>query len=76
MDENTELLYKLDKRLAVLEALSTQHAAATSVQNEKLEKQLTQVQKEITTLKVKQAGVSAGVSAFVAILAHLFGGFR
>jgi len=60
-----ELLHKIDKRLAVLEALSKAHALETDQQFKEIKEDLTQVKTEVNKLKVKVAGVATVASLVV-----------
>lgn len=60
------LLHDIDKRLAVIEALNSQHAEQTEDQFESLQKQLSGLSKELGQLKLRVAGVATTVSAIVA----------
>ena len=63
-----QLLHKIDKRLAVLEALSKEHAVETEEQLKQLKLDLSEVKNEVGHLKIKIAGV-ASVASFVISLA-------
>ena len=68
-----ELLHEIDKKLAVLETLSQTHALSTDVKFDHLEKQLDELTKEVSKLKLKVAGVASGISVFVAAASQLWG---
>jgi hypothetical protein len=62
------LFHNIDKRLAVIEALSEAHAAETDKQMTEIKKDLHQMREEISRLKVRVAGISASVSIVVGVL--------
>lgn len=68
-----ELLHKIDKRLAVLEALSKAHALETDEQFKEIKQDLTQVKTEVGKLKVKVAGVATIASLIVSFALKQWG---
>lgn len=62
------LFHNIDKRLAVIEALSEAHAIETGRQMEEIKKDLQQMREEVGRLKVRVAGISASVSIVVGVL--------
>lgn len=55
MDQRLDLLHDIDKRLAVLEQMSLHHTAET-------QKQLSNIQQELSKLKVRVAGIAGTIS--------------
>lgn len=68
-----QLLHKIDKRLAVLEALSKEHAAETDQQLKELKNDLVEVKAEVGKLKIKVAGVATVASLLVSIALKKWG---
>ena len=68
-----ELLHKIDKRLAVLEALSKAHALETDEQFKEIKQDLTLVKTEVSKLKVKVAGVATIASLIVSFALKQWG---
>jgi len=68
-----ELLHKIDKRLAVLEALSKAHAMETDEQFKEIKSDLVLVKTEVGKLKIKVAGVAAVASLFVSFALNKWG---
>ena len=68
-----ELLHKIDKRLAVLEALSKAHALETDEQFKEIKQDLTQVKTEVGKLKIKVAGVATIASLIVSFALKQWG---
>jgi len=60
-----KLLHKIDKRLAVLEALNKAHSLETDKQFYDLKQDLNQVKAEVGKLKIKVAGVATIASLVV-----------
>lgn len=68
-----QLLHKIDKRLAVLEALSKEHSAETEEQLRELKLDLTEVKAEVGKLKIKVAGVATIASLCVSFALKKWG---
>lgn len=68
-----QLFHNIDKRLAVIEALSEAHALETDRQMAEIRKDLHQMREEVSRLKIRVAGISSGVSLLVGILFKLWG---
>lgn len=68
-----QLLHKIDKRLAVLEALSKSHAAETEEQFKEIKTDLHEMKNEVSKLKIKVAGVATVASLFVSIALKKWG---
>jgi hypothetical protein len=68
-----DLFHNIDKRLAVIEALSEAHALETDRQMQEIKKDLHQVREEVSRLKIRVAGISAGVSVIVGALFKFWG---
>ncbi|NBU33833.1 hypothetical protein EBZ38_03310 [bacterium] len=62
------LFHNIDKRLAVIEALSEAHAVETTRQMEEIKIDLEKMREEVSRLKVRVAGISASVSIVVGVL--------
>lgn len=62
------LFHNIDKRLAVIEALSEAHAIETNRQMEEIKIDLEKMREEVSRLKVRVAGISASVSIVVGVL--------
>lgn len=67
------LFHNIDKRLAVIEALSEAHAIETERQMNEIKKDLHQMREEVSRLKIRVAGISSGVSLLIGILFKLWG---
>ena len=67
------LFHNIDKRLAVIEALSEAHAIETGRQMEDIKKDLHQMREEVSRLKIRVASISSGVSLLVGLLFKLWG---
>jgi len=67
------LFHNIDKRLAVIEALSEAHAIETERQMLEIKKDLHQMREEVSRLKIRVAGISSGVSILVGILFKVWG---
>lgn len=63
-----QLIYSIDKKLAVIEALSEAHTIETSRQLEEIKNDVSQLRDEVSRLKVRIAGISASVSIVVGVL--------
>lgn len=68
-----QLFHNIDKRLAVIEALSEAHALETDRQMNEIRKDLHQMREEVSRLKIRVAGISSGVSLLVGILFRMWG---
>lgn len=62
-----QLIYSIDKKLAVIEALSEAHTIETSRQLEEIKNDVSQLRDEVSRLKVRVAGISASVSIVVGV---------
>ena len=62
------LFHNIDKRLAVIEALSEAHAVETNRQMEEIKIDLEKMREEVSRLKVRVSGISASVSIVVGVL--------
>lgn len=67
------LFHNIDKRLAVIEALSEAHATETERQMLDIKNDLHRMREEVSRLKIRVAGISASVSIIVGVL-FKFGG--
>ncbi|NDG29313.1 hypothetical protein EB118_04320 [bacterium] len=67
------LFHNIDKRLAVIEALSEAHAIETTKQTEEIKRDLQQMREEVSRLKVRIAGVSTSVSIIIGIVFKYWG---
>lgn len=68
-----QLLHKIDKRLAILEALSKKHATETDEQLQQLKIDLSEVKHEVGHLKIKVAGVASVASFIISIALKKWG---
>jgi len=68
-----QLFHNIDKRLAVIEALSEAHTIETSRQLDELKSDMLRIRDEVSKLKVRVAGISASVSLVVGILLKFWG---
>lgn len=67
------LFHNIDKRLAVIEALSEAHSLETERQMLDIKNDLHKMREEVGRLKIRVAGISASVSIIVGVL-FKFGG--
>lgn len=68
-----QLFHNIDKRLAVIEALSEAHTLETSRQLDELKSDMLRIRDEVSKLKVRVAGISASVSLVVGMLLKFWG---
>jgi len=68
-----QLLHKIDKRLAVLEAISKEHAIETEEQLRELKSDVAAVKTEVGYLKIKIAGVASVASFIISIALKKWG---
>lgn len=68
-----QLFHNIDKRLAVIEALSEAHTIETSRQLDELKSDMLRIRDEVSKLKVRVAGISASVSLVVGMLLKFWG---
>jgi hypothetical protein len=59
---STKALHNLDKRLAVLEAISTHEAGEAAAHRHEMKENLAEIKKSIDLIKIRVAGFSAGIS--------------
>jgi hypothetical protein len=69
-----QLFHNIDKRLAVIEALSEAHTIETSRQLDELKLDVIKIRDEVGKLKVRVAGISASVSLVIGIVLKFWGG--
>lgn len=67
------LFHNIDKRLAVIEALSEAHALETERQMRELKVDLEKMRDEVSRLKIRVAGISTGVSILVGAVFKYWG---
>lgn len=67
------LFHNIDKRLAVIEALSEAHTIETSRQLDELKSDMHKLKEEVSKLKVRVAGISASVSLIVGVVYKYWG---
>lgn len=67
------LFHNIDKRLAVIEALSEAHAIETERQMKDIKHDLDRMREEVSRLKIRVAGISSGVSILVGVLFKYWG---
>ena len=63
-----QLLHNIDKRLAVIEALSEAHATETEKQMTEIKKDLDILRDEVSRLKIRVAGISTSISIVVGLV--------
>lgn len=63
-----QLFHNIDKRLAVIEALSEAHTIETSRQLDELKNDMAKIKDEVSRLKVRVAGISASISLVVGLI--------
>jgi hypothetical protein len=63
-----QLFHNIDKRLAVIEALSEAHTIETSRQLDELKQDMAKIKDEVSRLKVRVAGISASISLVVGLI--------
>jgi len=68
-----QLFHNIDKRLAVIEALSEAHTIETSRQLDDLKSDMLRLKDEVSKLKVRVAGISASVSLVVGMALKFWG---
>lgn len=68
-----QLFYNIDKRLAVIEALSEAHTIDTSRQLDELKEDISVMREEVSKLKMRVAGISTGISLVVGVLFKMWG---
>lgn len=68
-----DLFHNIDKRLAVIEALSEAHALETERQMKEIKQDLDQMREEVGRLKIRVAGVSAGISIIIGAIFKMWG---
>jgi hypothetical protein len=62
-----QLFHNIDKRLAVIEALSEAHTIDTSRQLDELKQDVLKVREEVGKLKIRVAGIASTISLVIAI---------
>lgn len=62
-----QLFHNIDKRLAVIEALSEAHTIDTSRQLDDLKQDVLKVREEVGKLKIRVAGIASTISLVIAI---------
>lgn len=67
-----QLFHNIDKRLAVIEALSEAHTLETSRQLEELKEDMSRVRDEVSKLKIRVAGISATISLVVGLVSKFW----
>ena len=67
------LFHNIDKRLAVIEALSEAHAIETERQMKDIKHDLDKMREEVSRLKIRVAGISTGVSILVGVVFKYWG---
>jgi len=67
-----ELFHNIDKRLAVIEALSEAHTIDTSRQLDELKQDVHKVREEVGKLKIRVAGIASTISLVIALAFKLW----
>ena len=62
-----QLFHNIDKRLAVIEALSEAHTIDTSRQLDELKHDVLKVREEVGKLKIRVAGIASTISLVIAL---------
>ena len=62
-----QLFHNIDKRLAVIEALSEAHTIDTSRQLDDLKQDVLKVREEVGKLKIRVAGIASTISIVIAL---------
>jgi len=68
-----ELFHNIDKRLAVIEALSEAHTIDTSRQLDELKQDVHKVREEVGKLKIRVAGIASTISLVIALAFKFWG---
>lgn len=71
MDDQRELLHQIDKRLAVLEAMSTQHMKESHQRFDEFKVDLDKIGGTLESLRVKVAGISATVAVITSAASYM-----
>jgi len=67
-----KLFHNIDKRLAVIEALSEAHTIDTSRQLDELKQDVHKVREEVGKLKIRVAGIASTISLVIALAFKLW----
>jgi len=67
-----QLFHNIDKRLAVIEALSEAHTIDTSRQLDELKQDVHKVREEVGKLKIRVAGIASTISLVIALAFKLW----
>jgi hypothetical protein len=68
-----QLFHNIDKRLAVIEALSEAHTIDTSRQLDELKQDVHKVREEVGKLKIRVAGIASTISLVIALAFKFWG---
>lgn len=68
-----QLFHNIDKRLAVIEALSEAHTIDTSRQLDDLKQDVLKVRDEVGKLKIRVAGIASTISLVIALAFKFWG---
>ena len=68
-----KLFHNIDKRLAVIEALSEAHTIDTSRQLDELKQDVHKVREEVGKLKIRVAGIASTISLVIALAFKFWG---
>jgi len=68
-----QLFHNIDKRLAVIEALSEAHTIDTSRQLDELKQDVLKVREEVGKLKIRVAGIASTISLVIALAFKYWG---
>ncbi len=68
-----QLFHNIDKRLAVIEALSEAHTIETSRQLDELKYDISKIKDEVGKLKIRVAGAAASISIITGLVFKFWG---
>lgn len=63
-----DMLHSIDKKLAVLEAISKAHTSKNDEQFGEIRKDIHKIQEELSKLKIRVATISSGVSLIIGLI--------
>lgn len=69
--DHPNLLHDVDKRLAVVEALTKSEAANNQLHREDMKEQLTEIKQAVDSLKIRVAGFSAGTAVIAFFICRI-----
>lgn len=69
--QTDDLLHNIDKRLAVLEAITKEHSSLAEKNFISLREDSEEIKSELSKLRMRVAGIAGGISAGIAIISQL-----